>query len=265
MNERPLIEAHRGDSSTYPENTLSAFRGAVLSGADSIELDTHLSADGVWVVMHDVTLERTTDGTGDIRALPYSAIACLDAGRWKSPRFAGERVPTLDDALRLARDSGVPLNVELKTSSVGREHGRAFGTFLRQTGLQNAVAVVSSFDEEILLGVRQTAPECALGMLGSDREALEKATTHAMEWVHLQYRAATPECVAAAHAAGIRVMVWTVDTPDSAARYAELGVDRICTNRPADMVEARRVWRRGECPDGCCRRGAAGPQMQRRA
>lgn len=90
------ICSHRGENRTHPENTLAAFRESIRVGAHQIEWDIYLTDSGDLVVIHDPTVDRTTDGTGDIRKMPLSEIKQLDAGSWKSPRFAGERIPTLD-------------------------------------------------------------------------------------------------------------------------------------------------------------------------
>ncbi|MBU6283841.1 glycerophosphodiester phosphodiesterase, partial [bacterium] len=106
--------AHRGASAECPENTLVAFRRAMELGANMIECDLQLTADGHVVVFHDWSLERTTDGSGTVRDQPLAVLRSLDAGSWKEPRFAGERVPTLEEALD-ATAGRVGLNLELKS------------------------------------------------------------------------------------------------------------------------------------------------------
>ena len=92
----PLIVAHRGASGLAPENTLAAFRLAIELGAPAVECDVHLSADGIPVVIHDAQLDRTTNGKGPVAEQPFAALQTLDAGGWRDPRFAGERLPALD-------------------------------------------------------------------------------------------------------------------------------------------------------------------------
>src|SRR5262245_679720 len=106
-----LVIAHRGASGTCPENTLAAFRRAVEVGADMIELDVQLTRDDAVVVMHDWTLDRTTDGSGAVGERALDELRPLDAGRWFAPEFAGERVPTLAAVLDAVP---IPINVELK-------------------------------------------------------------------------------------------------------------------------------------------------------
>jgi glycerophosphoryl diester phosphodiesterase len=241
MSCGPVIEAHRGDSENFPENTLAAFRGAVEKGAASIELDVYQTRDGTWVVMHDPAVDRTTDGTGKLVELSLAEVKKLDAGAWKDPRFAGEPVPTLEETLVFAREHHVGLNIEIKASS-GAPGGVDIGTLLAAPDWEGAVEVVSSFDVEALLAVRATAPACPLAMLKGDASALELAREHGFEWVHVQHDAANDDLVANAHAAGIRVMIWTMDDPELYPRWARMGIDKICTNRPGPLARARQDY-----------------------
>ena len=109
-----MIEAHPGSSCDSPENSMAAFRRAVALGVHSIELDIHESRDGELVVMHDPTVDRTTDGTGAIADLTVCALRRLDCGRWKGEAFAGERIPTLEEVLVFVASRNVCLNVEVK-------------------------------------------------------------------------------------------------------------------------------------------------------
>ena len=110
---RPLIMGHRGAMGHAPENTMASFRKAVELGVEAIELDVHLSSDGKLVVIHDETLDRTTDGQGPVVAKTLTELKALDAGSWYKPEFAGERIPTLEEVLDWARDR-VPVVIEVK-------------------------------------------------------------------------------------------------------------------------------------------------------
>ena len=161
--DRPhlLIQAHRGYSEVYPENTLAAMRAAFDAGADRVEGDLALTADGHVVYMHDRTVDRTTDGSGRVASMTLEEIKTLDAGSWKDPRFAGEPVPTLSEALDLADGRG-ELNLELKTNAL---------TLLQIVDLVEATlavidahdardrVVVSSFDMRALQMVEERDPE----------------------------------------------------------------------------------------------------------
>src|SRR6266704_6290544 len=123
---RPLRIAHRGASARAPENTLAAFAEAVRLGANAIELDVHLTADGVPVVIHDGTVDRTTNGRGEVAAMTLKDLRRLDAGAWFSSRFRGERIPTLEESLEFARGR-CAMNVEIKEPPARKRtaHGAA--------------------------------------------------------------------------------------------------------------------------------------------
>lgn len=114
LNRRFVISAHRGYSSHYPENTLLAFKEALDLGVDMLELDLHRSADGVVILMHDHTLDRTTDGSGPIGEKTFAELRKLDAGGWKAPCFSGLKIPTFEEFLTLVAPSGIYLSVEIK-------------------------------------------------------------------------------------------------------------------------------------------------------
>jgi glycerophosphoryl diester phosphodiesterase len=236
---RTTIEAHRGYSAAYPENTLLSFRQAVAAGAPSIELDIHVSADGELVVMHDATVDRTTDGAGEIASLPWPELRRLDAGAWKAPAFAGERIPLLSEALSLSDAHPVAFNVEVKRF---RDSGQAAGKLaelLRRHRPRQGEHVVSSFDLDALLQVHAADASVPLGILGRDGVALlALAREHGFPWVHVQSEGVTGDLVAAAHAHGVRVMVWTVDDQAAVRHFAGLGVDKVCTNRAPEMLAA---------------------------
>ena len=117
------IFAHRGSKGTHPENTLSSFREAVRVGSEGIELDVHLTKDGQLVVIHDETVDRTTNGTGEIRNLTLAEVKAMDAGSWFKNDFAGEKIPTLDEVLHLLKELNFTgqLNIELKTDIIQYE------------------------------------------------------------------------------------------------------------------------------------------------
>jgi glycerophosphoryl diester phosphodiesterase len=170
-----FLYAHRGASAEAPENTLAAFRRALAVGADGIELDVHLSADGVPVVIHDETLERTTDGAGPVSAQSLAGLASLDAGGWFAPEFSGEGVPTLAEVLRLLAGR-LRLNLEVKDARAGW----AVLDLLRH--FPQTDAVLSSFDHSLLARLRRIAPDLPLAMLvaaGDWHRTLAKAALEA--------------------------------------------------------------------------------------
>jgi glycerophosphoryl diester phosphodiesterase len=242
---RPLVLAHRGASAYAPENTLSAFRLALEMGADGFELDVTLSADGQPVVLHDDTLDRTTDGRGPAGRLTLTELRGLDAGyRGKfEDRFAGERLPTLDEALEAAGGRAI-VNIELKRDrSRGPGLAQAVVDRLRAHGLERRV-IVSSFQFSHLRRVKALAPEVPVGVLYNT--AVFGPWLH--RWLSRSFRAEahhpwqvglTAQTVAWYHAQGYRVNTWTVNDPADMRRLIAAGVDGLITDRPDVAAQMR--------------------------
>ncbi len=235
----PLVLAHRGASYDAPANTLAAFKLARQMGADGVELDTSLTADGIPVVIHDFSVDETTDGTGRVRDLTLREIKRLDAGSHYDFAFKTERIPTLEEAFEVMGPEML-VNVELK--SVG----------LRPNGLEAAVlgvirrhnmhsrVIVSSFNLFALRRFHHLAPNIPLGYLYSPDMPLY------LRWFmlgvphqarHPQHTLITPNYMAWAHHQRFRVNTWTVDDPARMSALRDLGVDAIITNRPNVLLE----------------------------
>ncbi len=237
---QPLVMAHRGAKDVAPENTLAAFLAAVELGADAIELDVTRCATGEIVVIHDDTVDRTTDGTGPVDALSLDRLRVLDAGSWFKPVFAGERIPLLEEVLDRVGDQ-VLLNIEIKrqrNASDGLE--REIARLLDVYGAVND-AIISSFDPMALWRMRRVAPELPRALLyaGGMPLALRRAWGRhlvAPQALHPHFSMVDAEYMSWAQDRGYRVNVWTVNEPDDISRMAELGVDAIIT----DHVEATR-------------------------
>lgn len=247
----PLVIAHRGASRAAPENTLAAFDLALAQGAEGVELDVHLSADGVPVVIHDFALDRTTDGSGAVGDHTVTQLRRLDAGAWFDRSFAGQRIPTLEETLdHLAgrSDRRLLVNIELKAGSThypGIE--TACAAILRQyaTSIQ---LVVSSFDHRALLTLAEQAPTIATGVLHVARmvdAAAYAQRVHAAA-LHPLAAAVDAQSVTEAHAAGLAIYPWTVDDAARVRQLAQLGVDGIITNVPH---EARQALTTADAPD----------------
>ncbi len=237
-----LIIAHRGDSGQYPENTGPAFRAAVTAGADLVELDYHHSADGVPVVIHDKTLDRTTDALRvfggsklPVAGRPLADLQRLDAGAWFHARFAGTRLPTLDEALDEIQAGSVTL--------VERKAGDAATciALLQQKKLLDTV-VVQAFDWEFLAACHRLAPSLVLGALGSKELApaklaeIERTGARVVGWNHEDLK---PADIRTIQAGGRKVWVYTVDDPTRAKQLIANGVDGIITNKPGEMIRLR--------------------------
>ena len=231
-----IIEAHRGASAEAPENTLAAFRRAIEVGADSIELDTHACADGELVVIHDHTLERTTNGVGAVSETSLSDLGLLDAGgKFNLGGFPGEPIPTLAQVFELLADTDLRLNIEIKQPSPGMRTVDTIVALLDRFGKRRRY-IVSSFNRDILLELRQAAPDVASALLGDAEEAISGAIRHKFLWAHCQEATMTCPLMERAASAGLKVGIWTTNTPSSARQWVAKGVQNIITNDPRAMV-----------------------------
>ncbi len=223
--------AHRGYSGMAPENTMASFRAALAEGADGVEFDVHLSAEGVPVILHDADLARTTNGHGEVQSHTVAQLQTLDAGSWFAAEFADERIPTLHQALELFHGKTTPY-IELKSA------GAAEPTvaLLRELGMIEQV-VIMSFDEVLLEQVKAADTHIRRRLLlGADGSAnpeeswRQAATRTGMTHLSIDHAALTPQRVAWLHAMGYHVVAWTVN---DAARMRELiamGIEGIITN-----------------------------------
>jgi glycerophosphoryl diester phosphodiesterase len=232
--EKPLNIAHRGASGHAPANTMAAFLLATEMGADGIELDVHLSADGELVVIHDHTVDATTDGQGPVSALSLAELQQLDAGSWFDPRFAGERIPTLRQVLT-AVGQRLLINVEIKVvpghhpPALEREAVR----LIEESGMVDRV-LISSFSPRSLRRVRRLNRQIPLGLLYS-RPApavLPALLRLSYDALHPHYGLVDARTSARARERGQRVNVWTVNDAGEMRRMCDLGVDGIITNYP---------------------------------
>nr|WP_269205004.1 glycerophosphodiester phosphodiesterase family protein [Motilibacter aurantiacus] len=235
----PAVIAHRGDSYNAPENTLAAFESAIRNGADWVEIDVQTTRDGVPVVMHDNTVDRTTAGTGDISTLTAAQVAQLEAGSWFSAAaYPGQKVPTLTDVLDQMRGRASKLLLEVKGPETQAEVERVVAA-IKSRG-QTSEVLLQSFDVNVLRHARAADPDLRLGLLRSsldaDPVALSKElglTAYNPSWDALKSR---PGIVASLHEAGIAVMVWTVDDTTSWEQLRVLGVDGIITNKAGQLA-----------------------------
>ncbi|AEG69393.1 glycerophosphodiester phosphodiesterase [Ralstonia solanacearum] len=230
----PRAIAHRGAGKLAPENTLAAFRHGASFGYRMFEFDVKLSGDGVAVLLHDATLERTTSGRGRIDALSFSQIAQLDAGSWHSPAFAGEPVPTLAAIARYLCANDCLANIEIKPVP-GAEWRTGAAVALDVRSLWAGAGVpplLSSFSEEALVAARETAPELPRALLLDTLPTDWLDRLRALDCVALDanHRALTPEVIAAAHTEGFRVCCYTVNDAERAGLLWGAGVDSLITD-----------------------------------
>jgi glycerophosphoryl diester phosphodiesterase len=231
---RPSVIAHRGVSGEAPENTLAAFRLALKAGVDGVELDVHLSADGVPVVLHDPALERTTTGRGLVVEQALVALKQLDAGRWFNQRFEGERIPTLAEALDLLKP--VRVIIEIKNNPIGYPGIAArVASVVREVG--HRTITVSSFDHPVLLEMKAAAPDMPTAVLFSARpvDPVALARAAGAAFLHPQWVYVSREMVEVAHAAGLRLETWTLDDLAQMKRILTAGPDAIMSNHPVRL------------------------------
>jgi glycerophosphoryl diester phosphodiesterase len=242
----PIVIAHRGDKVHAPENTLSAFKLAAEKGADAVEFDVKLTADGQVIVLHDQTVDRTTNGTGNVAQLPLAALRDLEAGAWFSERFRSEKIPTLDEVFETV-GKRIFMNVELTNYSTPNDAlVPKVVELVEKHGLESRV-LFSSFLARNLRKARLLLPEVPRGLL--TLSGLWGFWGRTFGW-RGDYAALNPYLtdvsaglVYRVHAAGKRLNVWTVNAEADLKRMVGLGVDGIITDDPA---LALRLLGRGE-------------------
>ncbi len=237
----PKRVAHRGAGVLAPENTLAAMRLGASHGYRMFEFDAKLSGDGVAIVMHDSTLERTTNGRGRVAAMTLGEIAKLDAGSWHGARFAGEGVPTLERLAAWLNANRLMANIEIKPCP-GRERFTGAAVALEARALWRDARVpplVSSFSEDALEAARKVAPELPRALLLHQVPQDWLARCQALECVALDanHHALSAQLVAEAHAAGLRVACYTVNDEERAEQLSSWGLDCVITDA-VDRIEA---------------------------
>lgn len=263
----PLIIAHRGASAVAPENTLAAFERAIRDGAEGIEFDVRLARDGVAVVIHDATLERTGLVPGKVAELSSDELQKTDVGTWfgrqqrnsphrNSPHdvssdFSNERIPSLRQVFDLYSNNDGLLYLEMKGET---RDGAGLATEVVQTirdySLRERV-IVECFDLSLIRAVKNIDPAIRTAALFEPklsrpvsfvrRKLAELAKAHGAEEIALHHTLASPRAIENAKRLGLGVVVWTVDNPEWLAKARSLGVVALITNNPALMLHARRT------------------------
>ncbi|USG65513.1 glycerophosphodiester phosphodiesterase [Brevibacillus ruminantium] len=231
--------AHRGWSGKAPENTMTAIRLALAEPAiGAIEIDVQLSKDGIPVLFHDFTLERTSNGSGLISAYTYEELRALDAGSWFGERFAGERIPSLEEVLQAVKGR-CTLNIELKTAP-GMHPGLSESVLalLKRYDMRGEV-YVTSFDHEEIRRFRSLDDEVRTGLIvyGNPVMLLEQLHAARATILSMAYPYLTEELASAALEQGVEIIAWTVDDPQAMRQLLKAYPDvQICTNHPERML-----------------------------
>jgi glycerophosphoryl diester phosphodiesterase len=242
---RPLSAAHRGHSIAYPENTLEAYRKAIELGADMIECDVNITADGKLVMMHDSTLDRTTNGTGHVSAASWTEIQGLDAGAKFMPEFAGVRVPSAEETLLLYKEAGILSCFEVKGANSDESNRIAIGLvdlFVKHSMLDTAF--MSSFSHEVLQLARSKCPDLLLAperlpdeAPADPPEAVRQAKSFPAQVLQHHYTVLTADVVRALHENGIAVWSWPMMDESGMVFSIDLGADALMGDDVQLMLE----------------------------
>lgn len=233
--------AHRGASGHAPENTLAAFGLAMEMGADMCELDVQQTADNRLVVIHDDTIDRTTNGKGNLWEMTLAELQRFDAGSWFAPRFAGEKLPSLEQVIDLVRGKA-QLNIEAKMHGHERNMASLVIETIRREKFENE-CVVTSFDWRVADALKTLTPELKVGYIFGWKEFSTKVFDGSVDLLSAHYSLIDTAFLAQAQASGKRVHVWTVNHKWLIRRLRlKLGVDGIITNYPERLREVNRVF-----------------------
>ena len=243
MRPRPTVVAHRGFSGRFPENTLRAIEEALKLPIDCIELDVRRTRDGTLVIIHDETVDRTTNGNGRVRDLTWNEIRKLDAGSWKGKEFAGEGIPRVDEALKLINGK-VVVFLEIKEPDTTPQ----LIEMLRQLNAFSWVQI-GSFHKDAVSKAKELAPEISCTLIGGAdvgmtddtfanfvKEALSCGATS----VSINYPALTRERIRYCHQRWLFVGAWTVNDFELVKELTAIGVDAIASDYPDVVLEALR-------------------------
>jgi glycerophosphoryl diester phosphodiesterase len=238
----PSVIGHRGAGTRAPENTLAGLRQAHALGCRWVEFDVRLTAEGELVLLHDKRLERTTTGFGKVRALPLAAIRRVDAGVLFGEAFAGERVPTLTEAISVLGELGLGANIEIKS---GRRSASAAGATAAEAVSRSWPArapppLLSSFLPQALAAARDRAPRVARGLLLRKARGRWRslAAASGCATIHIDHRALQRSTVAEIRAEGYPVLAYTVNDPERAVELLRWGVTSVFSDVPDTILAA---------------------------
>jgi glycerophosphoryl diester phosphodiesterase len=226
------IMGHRGAPADEPENTLGSFRRALAVGVAAVELDVQLTKDGRLAVIHDETLDRTTNGRGPVRDFTLAELKKLDAGR-------GEPIPSLEEVFDLVQGQA-HLMVELKQPEAA---GALLDFFQARRAFE--CATIISFWHPAVKALKQAEPRLDTGvlMVGCPADPVGLARAARAGTLALNFRYVNRELVDAAHQQDIKVMVWNIDDPETLKPYLAMNLDAICTNRPQEIIDLCKTLR----------------------
>lgn len=235
---QPTIVGHRGFASIAPENTLVSYAEAIRAGAQFVECDVHLTADGVPVVVHDSNLKRTTGFDAEVRDVDSRLISQLDAGSWKSPVYAGERVPTLEQLLALTLGKAV-LAIELKAAEMEDK----VKTALENAGAKPSDVIIFAWEPKTLSRMRELEPELSTIYLvekmptGGKERLFKDAEGSGATGLGMNHTLVDEAFIRDAHARDLEVFAWTVNEPKRMRQLAAWGIDTLISDDPALAIQ----------------------------
>jgi glycerophosphoryl diester phosphodiesterase len=247
-NRNPIVVAHRGASGYAPENTMAAIKKAITMGVDMIEIDVQLSKDKEVVLMHDLTVDRTTNGKGKVRDLYLEEIKKLDAGKWFSSEFSGEKVPTLEEVIQ-AINGQCKLLIEVKrVKSKKLEIENKIVQLINKYNAYNW-CIVQSFETQVIKNIQELdkSIECHklvtmnISVLPLHIDSRIKTGTiykyKTVQSINPYFKMLNKRKVNKIHSRGQKIITWTVNEPEDMKRMIEMGVDGIITNYPDRLIQ----------------------------
>lgn len=235
----PKIVAHRGFRTATPENTMAAFAAAVKAGAQAIEMDVVMSADGVPVIIHDKTVDKTTDGSGSVGDMTVPELKQLDAGSWFDPAFTGARIPTFEEfASFMVGHPEVEILLEFKGPWNVTEVEVVFDLVVTHGLVERSM--LQSFHPTTIASICEVAPNSDRGVLieTEPENLIERAVAANIYTINpdVDYLFEHPDLADRVRAAGMKMQVWTANAPEQWERLVALGVDAIITDNPAGLA-----------------------------
>jgi len=236
-----LVIAHRGFSGVAPENTIAAFKKAIDLGVDMIELDVLLSKDGQIVVIHDDTLNRTTNGKGRVTDYTLDELKQLDAGSWFGTQFSGEKIPTLKEVLELTRGK-MFLNIELKKGDLGRYTMMDLADRslqeVEEVGMLNQV-VFASFDPSAIDRILEKNPKIPVALIYNQSWTFPQEVTggRSISVLSCSGKVLTQTNISKTHQQGMKIIAWTLNTEEHMQHFLNMGVDGIITDYPDRLIK----------------------------
>lgn len=248
INKKPIIVAHRGASAYAPENTLASIKKAIAMGVDMVEIDVQLTKDKQIVLMHDLTVDRTTNGKGRVKDLLFDDIRKLDAGLWFSTEFAGEKIPTLEEVIETVKGK-CKLLIEVKRVKTKNPEIEAKIIQLIDKYKAYNWCVVQSFETEVIKNIQaiDKSVECHklvtmnLSVLPLHLDSRIKTGTiykyKTVQAINPYFKMLNKRKVDKIHSRGQKIITWTVNEKEDMKRMIEMGVDGIITNYPDRLIE----------------------------